>query len=63
MSGAVNTPMRWENPNGKNGKEKVKGAIGKPEDIAAGICFLAAEQAAFVSRVTVVADGGRLNML
>ena len=33
--GAVDTPMLWNNPNVKSGVEKVEGAIGKPEDIAA----------------------------
>ena len=37
--GAVNTPMLWDNPNVKSGKEKVEGAVGQPEDIAAAICF------------------------
>lgn len=61
--GAVDTPMLWENPNVKNGEEKIEGAIGKPEDIAEVICFLASPQAAFVNGTTVVADGGRLNIL
>ncbi len=61
--GAVDTPMLWENPNVKSGKEKVEGAIGKPEDIAQVICFLASSQASFVNGTTVVADGGRLNTL
>jgi glucose 1-dehydrogenase len=33
--GAVDTPMLWSNPNVKSGAEKIQGAIGKPEDIAA----------------------------
>ena len=61
--GAVDTPMLWENPNVKNGQEKIQGAIGRPEDIAEVICFLASAQAAFVNGTTVVADGGRLNIL
>lgn len=61
--GAVDTPMLWENPNVKSGEEKVEGAIGRPEDIAEVICFLASSQAAFVNGTTVVADGGRLNIL
>ena len=47
--GAVNTPMLWNNPNVKSGDEKVKGAVGKPEDIAAAICFLASDEARFVT--------------
>ena len=61
--GAVDTPMLWDNPNVKSGKEKVEGAIGKPEDIAAAICFLAADEACFINGTTLVADGGRLAML
>lgn len=61
--GAVDTPMLWNNPNVKSGKEKVEGAIGKPEDIAAAICFLASDEAAFINGATLVADGGRLNIL
>ncbi|MCC3153594.1 SDR family oxidoreductase [Hymenobacter sp. BT770] len=61
--GAVDTPMLWENPNVKSGQEKVEGAVGRPEDIAEVICFLASSQAAFVNGATVVADGGRLNIL
>ena len=61
--GAVDTPMLWENPNVKSGAEKVEGAVGRPEDIAEVICFLASPQAAFVNGTTLVADGGRLNIL
>jgi glucose 1-dehydrogenase len=50
--GAVDTPMLWDNPNVKNGIEKVEGAIGKPEDIAAAICFLAAPEARFITGTT-----------
>ena len=61
--GAVDTPMLWSNPNVKNGTEKIKGAIGKPEDIAAAICFLASEDARFITGTTLVVDGGRLAIL
>lgn len=61
--GAVDTPMLWNNPNVKSGVEKVKGAIGKPEDIAAAVCFLAAPEARFITGTTLVADGGRLDIL
>lgn len=61
--GAVDTPMLWDNPNVKSGKEKVKGAIGKPEDIAAAICFLASDEAKFINGTTLIADGGRLDIL
>ncbi|HTL29267.1 MAG TPA: SDR family oxidoreductase [Tepidisphaeraceae bacterium] len=61
--GAVNTPMLWNNPNVKSGKEKVQGAIGEPEDIAAAICFLAAPEARFINGTTLVVDGARLDIL
>ncbi len=61
--GAVDTPMLWNNPNVKSGVEKVKGSIGKPEDIAAAICFLAADEARFITGTTLIADGGRLDIL
>jgi glucose 1-dehydrogenase len=61
--GAVDTPMLWNNPNVKSGVEKVQGAIGKPEDIAAAICFLAAPEARFISGTNLAVDGGRLDIL
>ena len=61
--GAVDTPMLWNNPNVKSGKEKIRGAVGKPEDIAAAICFLASDEARFINGTTLVADGARLDIL
>jgi NAD(P)-dependent dehydrogenase (short-subunit alcohol dehydrogenase family) len=61
--GAVNTPMLWNNPNVKSGVEKVEGAIGEPEDIAAAICFLASDEARFITGTTLIVDGGRLDIL
>jgi glucose 1-dehydrogenase len=61
--GAVDTPMLWNNPNIKSGVEKVEGAIGKPEDIAAAVCFLAAPEARFITGTTLIVDGGRLDIL
>jgi NAD(P)-dependent dehydrogenase (short-subunit alcohol dehydrogenase family) len=61
--GAVNTPMLWNNPNIKSGAEKVQGAVGEPEDIAAAICFLASAEARFITGTTLVVDGGRLDIL
>ncbi len=61
--GAVDTPMLWNNPNIKSGVEKVEGAIGKPEDIAAAVCFLASPEARFITGTTLVVDGGRLDLL
>jgi glucose 1-dehydrogenase len=61
--GAVNTPMLWNNPNVKSGKEKVQGAVGEPTDLAAAICFLASSEARFVNGTTLVVDGARLDIL
>jgi NAD(P)-dependent dehydrogenase (short-subunit alcohol dehydrogenase family) len=61
--GAVDTPMLWNNPNIKSGAEKVQGAVGKPEDIAAAVCFLASDEARFITGTTLVVDGGRLDIL
>ena len=61
--GAVDTPMLWSNPNIQSGQEKIEGNIGKPEDIAEAICYLASEQAKYVNGTTLVIDGGRLNIL
>ncbi len=61
--GAVDTPMLWNNPNIKSGVEKVEGAVGKPEDIAAAICFLAAPEARFITGTNLTVDGGRLDIL
>ncbi len=61
--GSVNTPMLWNNPNVKDGKEKVEGAIGEPTDIAAAVAFLASDEARFITGTTLVVDGGRLDIL
>lgn len=61
--GAVDTPMLWNNPNVKSGAEKIEGSIGKPEDLAAAICFIASDEARFVNGTTLVVDGGRLDIL
>lgn len=61
--GAVDTPMLWNNPNVKSGAEKVRGSVGKPEDIAAAVCFLASPEARFITGTTLVVDGGRLDIL
>jgi meso-butanediol dehydrogenase/(S,S)-butanediol dehydrogenase/diacetyl reductase len=64
LPGAVDTPMLWENPNVKSGQEKIDPAdVGKPEDIAATIAYLASGDAAFVQGAAVRVDGGRLSRL
>jgi len=64
LPGAIDTPMLWENPNIKAGLEQVsKDSVGKPEDVADVVAFLASDQAAFVQGAMVEVDGGRLNRL
>ncbi|GAA4378280.1 SDR family oxidoreductase [Hymenobacter koreensis] len=61
--GAVDTPMLWENPNVKSGKEEVTGQIGTPAELAEAICFLASSDANFINGTSLVVDGGRLATL
>lgn len=61
--GAVDTPMLWSNPNVRNRTEKIEGAVGRPEDIAAAILFLASDEARFVNGASLAVDGGRLSIL
>jgi NAD(P)-dependent dehydrogenase (short-subunit alcohol dehydrogenase family) len=61
--GAVDTPMLRNNPNIRSGAEKITGAVGEPSDIAAAICFLASDEARFITGTTLVVDGGRLDIL
>ena len=64
LPGAVDTPMLWENPNIKSGLEKVDHAdVGKAEDIAAAIAYLASDDAAFIDGAEIRVDGGRLGRL
>jgi meso-butanediol dehydrogenase / (S,S)-butanediol dehydrogenase / diacetyl reductase len=64
LPGAINTPMLWDNPNVKSGAEKIDpSVVGKPEDIAAAIAFLASDDAAFVTGTALRVDGGRLDRL
>jgi glucose 1-dehydrogenase len=61
--GAVDTPMLWNNPNVKSGKEEIQGDVGKPEELAAAICFLASADASYINGTTLIVDGGRLDIL
>lgn len=61
LPGAVDTPMLWDNPNVKAGLERLQRSdVGRPEDIAATIAYLASEDACFVQGATIQVDGGRL---
>jgi len=64
LPGAIDTPMLWDNPNVKSGQEKIDPAdVGKPEDVAATIAYLASDDAAFVQGAALRVDGGRLDRL
>jgi meso-butanediol dehydrogenase / (S,S)-butanediol dehydrogenase / diacetyl reductase len=64
LAGAIDTPMLWDNPNVKSGAEKIDpSVVGKPEDIAAAIAFLASDDAAFVTGTALRVVGGRLDRL
>jgi NAD(P)-dependent dehydrogenase (short-subunit alcohol dehydrogenase family) len=64
LPGAIDTPMLWHNPNLKSGIERVDRAeVGRPEDVAEVIAYLASDQAAFVQGAMVRVDGGRLDRL
>ncbi|MET4076017.1 SDR family oxidoreductase [Hymenobacter sp. UYCo722] len=64
LPGAIDTPMLWDNPNVKSGVEVIdKNDVGKPEDVAAIVAYLASDDAAFVQGAEVRVDGGRLNRL
>ena len=64
LPGAVDTPMLRENPNVVSGREHVDPRfVGKPEDIADAIAFLASDDARFIQGAALRADGGRLDRL
>jgi NAD(P)-dependent dehydrogenase (short-subunit alcohol dehydrogenase family) len=64
LPGAIDTPMLWNNPNVKSGVEKIDPRdVGKAEDIAAAIAFLASSDAAFIQGASLRVDGGRLTRL
>ena len=64
LPGAIDTPMLWDNPNVKSGVETIdKADVGRPEDVAALIAYLASDDAAFVQGADVRVDGGRLAKL
>jgi len=64
LPGAVDTPMLWSNPNVVSGVEQVDPAyVGRPEDVAAVVAWLASDDSRFVVGAMVRADGGRLDRL
>ncbi len=64
LPGAIDTPMLWDNPNVKAGIETVNMSdVGKPEQVASAIAFLASDEASFVYGDSMRCDGGRLDRL
>ncbi len=64
LPGAIDTPMLWDNPNVKSGAEKIdKADVGRPEDVADAVAYLASDRAAFVQGAELRVDGGRLARL
>jgi meso-butanediol dehydrogenase/(S,S)-butanediol dehydrogenase/diacetyl reductase len=64
LPGAIDTPMLWDNPNVRAGIEKIdKADVGKPDDVAAAIAYLASGDATFVQGAILRVDGGRLDRL
>ncbi len=44
----------------RTSEHQVPGRLGSPDEIAAAVCFLASDEAAFVNGATLAADGGLL---
>jgi len=64
LPGAVDTPMLWSNPNISSGVERIDPKyVGRPQDVATVIAFLASNEAAFISGSAFNVDGGRLATL
>lgn len=61
--GAVDTPLLWSNPNLQSGAEKLEGTIIAAEGVAEAICYLASENARFITGTTLAVDAGRLARL
>lgn len=61
LPGAIDTPFLWDNPNLRCGAEELDPEeVGRPEDLAAVVTFLASEDAAFMNGEALNADGGSL---
>lgn len=64
VPGAVDTAMLRNNPNLKSGAERLDPSdVGRPEDVAAAVAFLASDDAGFITGAALSVDGGRLSKL
>jgi NAD(P)-dependent dehydrogenase (short-subunit alcohol dehydrogenase family) len=64
LPGAIETPMLRDNPNVQSGAEALDPLyVGRPEDVAAAIAFLASDDATFITGAALRVDGGRLARL
>lgn len=64
LPGAIDTPMLWSSPNIASGAEVIAPEdVGRPEDIADAVAFLASDEARFVSGASLLVEGGRLARL
>lgn len=64
LPGAVDTKMLRDNPEVKAGVEHIDpGELGRPDEIAGAIAWLACDDASFVNGAALVVDGGRLAQL
>lgn len=64
LPGAIGSPMLWNSPTIKSGAEKLDPSqVGRPEDIAEAVCFLASDAAGFITGEELMADGGRMASL
>ncbi len=64
LPGAIDTPMLWENPDVTAGVEEIdRKDVGRPEDVAAAVAFLASDDARFITGATLEVDCGRLARL
>jgi NAD(P)-dependent dehydrogenase (short-subunit alcohol dehydrogenase family) len=61
LPGAVETKMLRDNPEVKAGVEHIDPEeLGKPDEIADAIAYLASDESSFVNGTALVVDGGRL---
>lgn len=64
LPGAIDTPMLWDNPNVRSGSERFsEGEVGRPEDVASAIAYLASDDGRFITGAALLVDGGRLARL